>query len=662
LKKNLTYLLLFFFIITGLQAYGQNPQKEIDSVKFYFNQKNSKSSRKIDNVYNFLTTSSADPARYFSVLRRLLKLAENNKDSMRLSKLNYLIGLGYSNKENYLLALDFFHEALPYAESHRDSTLLVMYNNAIGIAFSSRRQHKKAAEYFLRNVAMQQARHSELGVGIAYNNVAIEYIPLKKLQEAEKFLRICYSALVKYKHTDYLSTVIMNLGVVRFERGQYDSALYYYRQSRDLSRKYENPIISDNVTNNLGHVFCKLKQYDSALYYLRYTLDHIDTINARYTVKETYQHMSEVYHGLGDDKRAYYYLLKFEKLSDLIFNDESVKKTVEDEANYNFLKVENRLKLSEQKRKFEKVKNENEQKYTRIIFLIGAVAGLMLIIALSVVFYRFREKKKDNAALTAQKNKIEHQQKEITDSINYAKRIQDSILPSHTVMQKLLGEHVLFYVPKDIVGGDFYFVERVHNKKYFAVIDCTGHGVPGGFMSMLGYNAINNALLDLKIEEPGKILDCLSQNLVEHFTQEGKQTLRDGMDMALCCLYEKDGKHVLEFSGAQNPCWIIKHSTYEVVELKASKQPIGYFEKHQPFVTQRTEVEKGDLIYLFSDGYPDQFGGPRGKKFKHSQMKTILQVYAPTGIEKQEIISRAFYEWKGSQEQMDDVCILGVRV
>ncbi|HLP13338.1 MAG TPA: SpoIIE family protein phosphatase [Flavobacteriales bacterium] len=655
MEKNLKYIFFLFLAVVILPLKGQDKTGDIDSINFFYNQKNFNFEKKFDNIYEYMLRTVEESTKSLPVLRKLLVKAEKLGDSLRIAKANYLIGVVYANKENYLLALDFYYKALPYAQNHQDTAFLIKCNNSIGIAFSCRRQHKKAAEYFLKNVALHKAKKNEFGVGISYNNVAIEYIELKKFTEAEKYLRECYRTLVKFKQMYYVSTVVMNLGVVRFERAQYDSALYYYRLSRDLEKKHASPVISDNTSNNLGHAFCKLKQYDSALYYCKYTLAHIDTLNSRYTVKETYKIMSEVYHNLGDDKRAFYYLQKYHRISDLIFDDESIKKTVEDESNYNYLKVENQLKLSQQQRL-------NEEKSNRMKLIFFSAGGLLLLIALAVVFYRFREKKKANAILTNQKNRIEFQQKEITDSISYAKRIQDSILPSHSAMQKSLGEHVLFYLPKDIVGGDFYFVERVHNKKYFAVIDCTGHGVPGGFMSMLGYNAINNALLDLKIEEPGKILDCLSKNLVEHFTQEGKATLRDGMDMALCCLFEKDGKHILEYAGAHNPCWIIKHTSFELIELKATKQPIGYFENFKPFTTQTVEVEKGDMIYLFSDGYPDQFGGPRGKKFKYSQLKTVLQQYAPTAIEKQEIIAKAFEEWKGNQEQMDDVCILGVRV
>ncbi|HYG50904.1 MAG TPA: SpoIIE family protein phosphatase [Flavobacteriales bacterium] len=654
MKKNRKYFLFsFVFLFLGLFTVKAQ-EKEIDSVDYFMNSKRFSFEQKFDRIFKYTMRLELADAKTVAAIRKLNKTAGQKRDSLRMARANYLIGKFYGDKENYLVALDYYYAALPYAERHKDTNLLLEINNKMGIAFSNRRQHKKAAEFFEKNMKLLANRKNKSGLAISSNNAAIEYIELKQFQKAEKNLRLCYRIMKEMKLEKYVSTVVMNLGVVRFGKRQYDSALYYYRWAASMEKQHDN-FVSDNTSNNLGDVFYHLRQYDSALYYLQNALKQTDTLNAKYTVKETYKHLSNVHHAMGNDQKAYYYLKKYMHLTELIFDDESVKKTAEDEANFNFLKMENAVKLHEQKMQLEA--NQNR---ARLIWV--SIGGLLLMIALGVVFYRFREKKKDNAKLEAQKNKIEHQQKEITDSISYAKRIQDSILPSHSVMQRLLGEHVLFYMPKDIVGGDFYFVERVQDKKYFAVIDCTGHGVPGGFMSMLGYNALNNALLDLKIEVPGKILDCLSQNLTEHFTQEGKQTLRDGMDMALCCLYEKNGKYILEYAGAHNPCWIIKHTTFQVIELTPSKQPIGYFENYKPFETQTLELEKGDMVYLFSDGYADQFGGPKGKKFKYSQMKTVLQQYAPTGIQKQEIIAHAFHAWKGNHEQMDDVCILGVRI
>lgn len=636
--------------------YGQ-VTKLPDSVSVYL-----KSKRPFDVAFGLsyqyaFSHSDEHPEYAIRAGRILLKKSQENNYKAGEGKSNYLIGYGYAGKENFVLALDYFFKALPDIEKTDTVSLMNIYNT-IGISYSQQKQHKKAASYFEKVINYAKAKKSKITLGISYNNIAIEYQRLKNYSLSDHYLKMAYRIFEENERQSLLPTILMNQGVIRFEKGMYDSALYIYRQAKVLSIKY-NAEVPSSISNNLGEVFYKMGYIDSALFYLNHSLTIIDTINDRYSTREIYQHLANVYSSKGNYEKAYYYLKKNNHVNNIIYNDENLKKSLESEANFGLLKKENELKLSEERRVFDQKRNS----FYNIIYLI---AGLALVVTLIIIFYRFREKKKANAILTLQKNQIQEQQREITDSINYAKRIQDSILPSKELMQRVLGEHVLFYRPRDIVGGDFYYVEKVGDKSFFSVIDCTGHGVPGGFMSMLGYNGLQNAILDLKIEQPGKILDCLSQNLVTHFSQEGKQTLRDGMDMALCCLYKKGDKFILEFAGAHNPCWIIKSNTNELIEIKASKQPIGYFEDYQPFTTHTVELEKGDLIYLFSDGYADQFGGPEknrgGKKFKYSKLKELLKKQVTTSTEKEKMLIQAFDEWKDDLEQVDDVCILGVRI
>jgi serine phosphatase RsbU (regulator of sigma subunit) len=230
-------------------------------------------------------------------------------------------------------------------------------------------------------------------------------------------------------------------------------------------------------------------------------------------------------------------------------------------------------------------------------------------------------------------------------------------------LNKILGDHLLFFQPKDIVSGDFYYVEEINGKKYIGVIDCTGHGVPGGFMSMLAYNALIKTLHDDKLQKPGEILNALSKIVIEHFSQEGKHTMRDGMDMALVVLTPQEGYYNMEYAGAQNPCWIIKATDNALIELKPDKQSIGYVEDFVPYKTQSVQVDYNDTIYLFSDGYADQFGGPNGKKFKYSQMKSLMQIEPQLSLKNRtELLKTSFYEWMEHYDQIDDVCVLGVRV
>ena len=246
--------------------------------------------------------------------------------------------------------------------------------------------------------------------------------------------------------------------------------------------------------------------------------------------------------------------------------------------------------------------------------------------------------------------------KEITDSISYAKNIQTAILPSKNIVQRLLRKSFILYKPKDIVAGDFYWLEERNDKVLFAAADCTGHGVPGAMISVVCNNALNRAVREYNITEPGKILDKTREIVKEEFEKSGEE-VNDGMDIALCSL---EGNQ-LKYAGAHIPVWIIRDGA--ILETKGDRQPIGKFDHQQPYTTHTFELQEGDTIYIFSDGYVDQFGGEKGKKFKVKAFRQLLlKIQEKVMDEQKSIINQTFENWKGSLEQIDDVCVIGVRV
>jgi two-component system, sensor histidine kinase LadS len=274
-----------------------------------------------------------------------------------------------------------------------------------------------------------------------------------------------------------------------------------------------------------------------------------------------------------------------------------------------------------------------------------------------------KQVKERTREINQQKEELAEKNKEITDSIRYAKRIQQAILPSGEYCSSVMGEHFILFLPKDIVSGDFYWLHNDGQKIIWAAADCTGHGVPGGFMSMIGNSYLNEIVIENKINSPDKILNTLRSKIINSLEQKGSEVKqRDGMDISLCVLDKEN--NVLEYSGANNPLWIWKKNTNIIEETKADKMPIGsYTEELKPFTLHRFNLEKGDIIYCFSDGYADQFGGPKGKKFKYSQLKEILlSVSDKTMTEQKEILHSAINNWKGNQEQIDDICIIGIRI
>jgi len=336
----------------------------------------------------------------------------------------------------------------------------------------------------------------------------------------------------------------------------------------------------------------------------------------------------------------------------------SIQLQAELEAKYENEKKQKEIELknAEISKKDAIVKQKTNFQYALIIIII-------LIVFFFLFLYRsFRQKKKANVLLNNQKLLIEEKNKDITNSIKYAKRIQESILPVDNIVQNTLNDAFVLFRPKDIVSGDFYWLEKVDNTILFAVVDCTGHGVPGAFISIIGYNGLNRAVNEFKLRKPSKILEKLNEIVNETIKQTYEDsTIRDGMDIALCSVNLDTLK--LEYAGANNPLYIISNN--EVVEYKASKRPIGHFVgvDFHDFVNHEIEIQKDDMIYIFSDGYADQFGGPKNKKFKYSQLKTILkEIHKETSEKQKDILNEIIDKWMIDVEQIDDICILGVRV
>lgn len=346
---------------------------------------------------------------------------------------------------------------------------------------------------------------------------------------------------------------------------------------------------------------------------------------------------------------------------------------------------ENDLKLTKQMVELEKAEknfHEIEKDMSRTLralenqkfFLMISVLVTLLIAGLLIVAYRsFVKQRKQATIINRQKEEAEIQRdeiqtqhiqladknKEITDSITYAKRIQDAMLPSLEVFKNLLPKSFVFYLPKDIVAGDFYWMERANGKVIFAAADCTGHGVPGAIVSVICSNALNRSVREFKFDKPSDILDKTLEIVIEKFNSS-EDEVKDGMDIALCA-YDPQ-TNVLEYAGANNPLWIIRKGENEIEDYKANKQPIGKYLKHTPFRNHKIKLNPGDTIYLFSDGFADQFGGEMGKKFRSIHFKELLlSIQKKNMKEQQKAIEKAFFGWKGKLDQLDDICVIGFR-
>ncbi len=299
------------------------------------------------------------------------------------------------------------------------------------------------------------------------------------------------------------------------------------------------------------------------------------------------------------------------------------------------------------------------------------------------IFRQYNELSTKNEALELQQKLTLEKNKSILDSIQYAQRIQQSIMPSQASMKKMFPNSFIYFQPRDIVSGDFYFMVEKNRKLYFAIADCTGHGVPGAFVSIIGMHAIHRALNEFNLKQPAEILNCVNNLVVQNISNNSETIIDDGMDIAFCSI-DLDTKQ-LEFAGAHMPLWIVRkdevelseaysypinHSkqlgqvdtTYVVEEIKADNQPIGHFMKRIPFTNHSIQLQSGDSIYIFSDGYADQFGGVEGKKFKYNRLKSLMLSLQDFSMDMQQIqVNETFRIWKGDFDQVDDVCMFGFK-
>ena len=345
-------------------------------------------------------------------------------------------------------------------------------------------------------------------------------------------------------------------------------------------------------------------------------------------------------------------------MKDSTANEEQIKKfaAIEYEGKENKLKAEQDKKNSDYEK--EQIKKEAEIRDQKMI-RNGFVAGFVLLMALAFVIFRsLQANKRKNKIITEQKETLQDQKKEITDSINYAKRIQNAILPERSEINKFIPNSFGLYKPKDIVSGDFYFFATKKESCYMAVGDCTGHGVPGAFMSLVGSKELQIAVE--RSDGPGEILSYLNKGVKQALKQNSAEATKDGMDIALC----KIENNKLVYSGANRPLWIVRNNSKVMEEYTATKTAIGGFtEDDHVFVEHKIELNKGDTFYLFTDGYADQFGGDKQKKMTTKRLKETLLSISHLNMDDQKTeLESCFVKWRGSLEQVDDVLIVGIRV
>jgi len=577
------------------------------------------------------------------------------------------IGTYFQLKGDAKQCLDYFLKAQDIAEKNNGKDILAeVYDRLSQFYRSIMRNVKRALEYSQKELMIRKESNNKNGYAAALANMGNIYYDMDSTRRALQYYIEAADFFTATKAKNNLADVENNIGSAYNDLKEYGRSIEYYEKALSSYQELNNKYGVAMCYGNIGNVYDMKGEMEKGVAYSEQALQMAREINAKDMVAAAYTFLAEGYSKLGDYKKAFDYQAGLVNINDTIFNETSTKQINDMQVKYDTEKKEKENKILEL--------SVNKQK----IINYSILAGLLLVIALAFFIFRgYRDKQKANEAL-AEKNKIiEEINKDIIDSINYAKRIQHAILTSDEYLAETLGEHFVLYKPRDVVSGDFYWCYSNYNKVVFTVADCTGHGVPGALMSMIGNSLLNETVIENKITDAAQILNALRNNIVKTLQQKGQSFItRDGMDIALC-VWDKEKKEI-QYAGANNSLYLYRNNAdglesnkklklygSSLYEVLPDKQPIGYMEDKmdKSFSSYTMQLKKGDIIYIATDGYADQFGGEANKKFTKKKFRELLASIAEKPLpEQKEIMDRIIEQWKNTTTQTDDICLLGVKI
>lgn len=627
--------------------------------------------------------------------KRALAISISQKDEHREAFCYSSIGNNYHMRGNFDSSIYWHTKSIEVAQRVNEENIMAGSMGVVADAYANLYNYPKAIETYLAALDIAEKKQDKHNTAFIYAGMSDIYQRQADYPNAEKYLKMSISlsieigdlsrscngeltmaqlliekgdtALARQSAEKALQTAIDNnypiqqawawrlKGILKERENNLELAIEYYKGSLELSNKLNDQKEQAETHKVLAGALFKIGRNEEAIAEAQIALALADTIGSTGLRMEAADILSKAFEKNGDFKNALLYSRLVKTLSDSLNDAGNAKRQAELFAEYANAK---------EKAAQDKLNAEQEAKYQQQKFLlIGASVGLVLLAVLAFFIFRnSQQKQRANEIISEQKKIVEEKNQEITDSIHYAKNIQQAMLPEAELIEGMFGEHFVFFRPRDIVSGDFYWVGQRNGKKYFAVADCTGHGVPGGFMSMLGITLLHEILDEKNITSPEKMLNELRTLVIQSLNKErkaGTQFTRDGMDISLICIDPATNR--MEFSGANNGIFILRGSEFH--ELDPDKQPVGAYENQSTFTLKQFQLQQGDVIVAYSDGYPDQFGGPKGKKLMYRRFREIItHATALTNERRVQYLGEEFDRWKAGHAQIDDVCIMGIIV
>ena len=644
----------------------------------------------IGNIYN----SEGDVAKALNYFNKSLNIFKEIGNKSGIASCLNSIGTIYSKQNDIKKTLDYFIQSLKIREEIGDKKGIATSLNNIAVIYNDFDDENKALEYYLKSLKLREEIGDKSAIANSLNNIGYIYHMRRDMTKALDY----YSKSLKIKEEigdkEGLGISLNNIGTLYENIGDENKALNYYTQSLKVREEAGDQEGIATSFNNIGGIYLSLKNYSKALEYCSKSMILSKKLGFPEEIRNAAERLNKTYIALGNYKLGLQNYELFISMRDSITNNENKKASIKSQFKYEYEKkaAADSVKIAEEKKV---VAVQLKQEKTQRFALYG---GLVLVLIFAVfMFNRFRvtqkqkniielkekETQQQNEIITIQKHLVEEKHKEITDSINYAERIQRSFLATKELLDENLsslrggaeggGGYFVLFKPKDVVSGDFYWSAKLSNGNFaLATADSTGHGVPGAIMSLLNVTSLEKAIEHYT--NPADILNHTRQTIIERLKKDGSEEGgKDGMDCSLL-VFDFANKQLL-ISAANNPVWIIRSNSpfeggvrrtgdVELIEIKPDKMPVGKSDKQdQSFTTHTIELQEGDTIYTLTDGFPDQFGGDKGKKFMSKKLKELLLANVHLSIAQQkELLDSTFKNWVGDLEQVDDVTVIGIKV
>ena len=641
-------------------------QREFDTCMYLLDE-SINISKKLDDydglikAYSFKASINYMLGNYYISIENntnIFKYASITHDTSRLCRANTLSGTCYYQLGKYPKALEEYQSALNLAEKSKNFKVQSRALNNIASIQDELKNYDLALRYYQQAILIKKEMDDEKGIIDIEENMATVY---SKIGEYKKALSLYDRVLVfrKMNHDkNGLPKTYMNIGYTYEKLVKLDRALDFYTKSLKLFYQQDDQINIAVCLNNIGDIYYAQGKYKQAIDSSEKSLAIGRRLKSKIRIRSSASSLTKSFAEEGNYKKAYNYHILFSQMKDSLFNEESAMLLQQMETKHQTEKKQQEIEKQDLIIEKQKAQSKGQR-----IMLFAMIGGFILVLFITFQVYRnYKQKKKANSLLAFKNVEIEEKNQNIMDSIKYAKRIQGTILPRDSYLKKHIPESFILYKPKDIVSGDFYWMDVLNDKIYISAIDCTGHGVPGAFVSIVGFNSLNRTIMEFHLTKPSDILGKLNELVVDTFVRRSESDVKDGMDMALLSIDTKTNEY--EFSGAQNPLYII-NTKGELTEIKGNKYPIGSSIEPKTFDNHAIATTKGDMIYLFSDGYIDQFGGPKGKKFMRKRFKELLLSIYTMDVKTQKThLDNTIKDWiaESNEEQLDDILVIGIRV